>query len=246
MYFLELICPSLLHLARSSTPSLIIVINSTNASGATKVNKNPTLNALMNWERAISRKNILKKNLNWLYNTTGTKFSRLYFWFAILFDGKLRGIVYPLSIEVRVYQILKLRYSRFMAKILRLQSSFLKRWPSNFWLDISKKCLEGHLVGYLLMCSLRIYSNCSILHLSSLPTFPIGSVELREVLEHEIHVISGLVIHVNGGNWGLNWLYLHLSHRFPYHFGHSDDSGHLARALPRRSVALFLPQGLCP
>jgi len=41
-----------------------MVIVSTNAKGAMKVNRNPTLKALINWDRAISKKKRLKKNLN--------------------------------------------------------------------------------------------------------------------------------------------------------------------------------------
>ena len=41
----------------------------------------------MNWLTAMSRKNRLKKNLNWLNSTTGTKVMRLYF----VFDSLLLG-----------------------------------------------------------------------------------------------------------------------------------------------------------
>jgi hypothetical protein len=48
------------------------------------VNMNPTLRGGMNYERQINRKNRLKKNLNWLKRTTGTKVMKLYFVLSIL------------------------------------------------------------------------------------------------------------------------------------------------------------------
>ena len=42
------------------------------------VNKKPTLNASMNWDREMSKKKRLKKYLNWLKSTTGTKLKMEY------------------------------------------------------------------------------------------------------------------------------------------------------------------------
>ena len=44
-----------------------------------KVKDLPTLKEGMNCDKVISRKKKLKKNLNWLNNTTGMKVSMLYF-----------------------------------------------------------------------------------------------------------------------------------------------------------------------
>lgn len=70
---------SLLYLYISSYPSLPIVSMRTKHKGAKKVNRNPTLNGSMNWDNETIRKNKLKKNLNWLNRTTGTKLNRVYF-----------------------------------------------------------------------------------------------------------------------------------------------------------------------
>lgn len=50
-----------------------MVTASTTASGAMYVNRNPTFKTGMNWVSAMMRKNRLKKNLNWLMSTIGTK-----------------------------------------------------------------------------------------------------------------------------------------------------------------------------
>ena len=50
----------------------------------------------MNWLSAMSRKKRLKKNLNWLKRTTGTKVTTLYFVLLSLLPGKCRvGSVCP-------------------------------------------------------------------------------------------------------------------------------------------------------
>ena len=56
-----------------------MVIATTNTSGATKEIRKPTLSASIICERATSKKNKLKKNLNWLKRTKGTKVHTEYF-----------------------------------------------------------------------------------------------------------------------------------------------------------------------
>ena len=43
----------------------------------------------------MTKKNMLKKYLNWLKSTTGIKVIALYFWFFTWFEGKLLGVVFP-------------------------------------------------------------------------------------------------------------------------------------------------------
>lgn len=46
----------------------------------------PTLSGSMSWVKAVTKKNILKKNLNWLKRTKGMKVMMLYLvFFTILF-----------------------------------------------------------------------------------------------------------------------------------------------------------------
>jgi hypothetical protein len=56
-----------------------MVTISTNTRGATYVMRRPTFKKGKNWETAISKKNILKKNLNSLYKRSGKNVKKLYF-----------------------------------------------------------------------------------------------------------------------------------------------------------------------
>lgn len=108
-YVFSLSSLSLRNLWISSTASLTMVTIMTNTRGATYVKRNPvnnqtrkiqnnlpTLNGGKNWEIAITRKNKLKKNLNWLMRTTGIKVMIEYFWLQSLLLQNLLGSVFPL------------------------------------------------------------------------------------------------------------------------------------------------------
>jgi len=57
----------------------MIVTEMTKNRGAKNEIKNPTLNASIIWESATSKKNKLKKYLNWLNKTNGKKLYQVYF-----------------------------------------------------------------------------------------------------------------------------------------------------------------------
>ena len=86
-YAVTLISSSFLDRDKSSENSFIIVTANTKTRGATKEIKKPTRRAGMICERAISKKNKLKKYLNWLKRTTGIKEYHVYLQLLIAFDG---------------------------------------------------------------------------------------------------------------------------------------------------------------
>lgn len=59
----------------------------------------------MTCERAMRRKNRLKKNLNWLKSTTGIKVMMLYFWFFTRLLTNLLGVVFPFMNTFLFYKI---------------------------------------------------------------------------------------------------------------------------------------------
>ena len=87
IYLHEFISKSLFLLAISSDNSLIIVTMSTNARGATNDIRNPTLNAGTIWDKAMSRKNRLKKYLNWWNSTRGMNDHQVYLQLFIALPG---------------------------------------------------------------------------------------------------------------------------------------------------------------
>ncbi len=74
-----------------------MVKDNTSTKGPIKVTKSPTLNTSISWVNAVTKKNILKKNLNWLYKTLGTKVKRLYFVFLTRLFWLFGGSHYPVK-----------------------------------------------------------------------------------------------------------------------------------------------------
>lgn len=61
------------------------------------VTNSPTLKISISWVRAVIKKNKLKKNLNWLNKTFGTKVNKLYLVFLTIFVWLLGGSHSPVK-----------------------------------------------------------------------------------------------------------------------------------------------------
>ena len=88
---------------KSSTASLAIVRERTNKSGPRYVIRSPTFSWGISCVRAVRRKNIFRKNLNWLNRTTGTKVTRLYLVFFMKLRCRLGGETCPLRVIVLLH-----------------------------------------------------------------------------------------------------------------------------------------------
>ena len=108
----------------------------------------------MNCERAISRKNRLKKNLNWLNSTTGTKVRILYFWLFILFPVNECGNLLPPKLSTRTFSFKSTLKAR--CSIPRLRRRFDKVWRSRTF-SFSSSMRVRRRSEYLFRCIIGVW-----------------------------------------------------------------------------------------